>query len=133
MKNYKSKDRSLYILLIKNYIIYTLVMVLLMLGIYFFELLVEESIIQSPRVHKSLGGQELLKAGEYEELDLKELLGSTGYFEVLDESGLLIYSDYSGRNESYTKREIECIPEYNSHDIYTAPCILQRMEKNRHW
>lgn len=120
MKNYKSKDRSLYILLIKNYIIYTLVMVLLMLGIYFFELLVEESIIQSPKVHKPLGGQELLKAGEYEKLDLKELLGSTGYFEVLDESGLLIYSDYSGRNENYTKREIECIPEYNSHDIYTA-------------
>ncbi|MBO5056556.1 MAG: HAMP domain-containing histidine kinase [Lachnospiraceae bacterium] len=120
MKNYKSKDRSLYILLIKNYIIYTLVMVFLMMSIYFFELLVEKSIIQSPRVDKPLGGQELLKAGEYEKLDLKTLLGATGYFVVLDENGQLVYTDNPDRNESYTKREIECIPEYNSPYIYTA-------------
>ncbi|MGN1180239.1 MAG: ATP-binding protein [Suilimivivens sp.] len=114
MKNCKRKEKSLYVLLIKNYIIFTLVLVLLMLGIYFLEVAVLESITQKPKVNRPIGEQELLKTGQYEKLNLKKLLGSTGYFEILDEEGKQIYTDYEGNRESYTERELLCIPEYNA-------------------
>ena len=125
MKNYRRKEKSLYAFLIKNYIVFTLVLILLILGIYFLEIKVEESIILQPRINKPIGGQALLKSGEYEKLNLKVLLGSAGYFEILDEGGERIYTDYEGRGENYTESELACIPAYNStvtfrKRIYTA-------------
>ena len=93
MKSFKGKDRSLYVLLIKNYIIYTLVMVVLMMLIYFGRVFVEKTIIQPPKMNRPLGGRELLESGEYESLTLKKLLGSEGGFEILDCEGHLLYSD----------------------------------------
>lgn len=124
MKSYKRKDKSLYELLIKNYIIFTLVLIFLMLVIYFFEMLVEESIIQSPKVNRPIGGQEFLRSGNYEKLNLKKLLGSAGYFEILDSDGTLIYTDHEGSNECYTKAEIQYIPEYNSPNMFQAAIYL---------
>ncbi|MGN0376750.1 MAG: ATP-binding protein [Suilimivivens sp.] len=118
MKNYKRKEKSLYALLIKNYIVFTLVLILLILGIYFLEIAVEASIIQQPRINKPIGEQELLLAGQYEKLNLKKLLGTAGYFEVLDEKGTLLYTDYDGHGESYTESEIRCIPEYNTTKMF---------------
>ena len=54
MKSFKGKDRSLYVLLIKNYIIYTLVMVVLMMLIYFGRVFVEKTIIQPPKMNRPL-------------------------------------------------------------------------------
>lgn len=119
MKSYKTRDRSLYVLLIKNYIIFTLVMAFLMVMIYFLELFVEESIIQSPKVDRPLGGQEALLSGEYEKLSLKKLLGAAGYIEILDEQRNVIYSDYPEGGEGYTEREVRYIPEYNTPHIYS--------------
>lgn len=119
MKKFKSRDKSFYVLLIKNYIIFTLVMGTLILAIYYMETLVESSIIKTPKVDQPLGGQELLTAGEYVKLDMNQLLGATGYFEVLDEKNQLIYSSSSDHTEHYTEQEIEYIPEYNSHYFYT--------------
>lgn len=118
MKNYKRKEKSLYVLLIKNYIIFTLALAILILGIYFLERKVEESIIQPPKVSKPIGGQELLKAGEYEKLNLKKLFGAAGYFEILNENGEQIYTDYDGQSEHYTEAEIFYIPEYNTTKLF---------------
>ena len=106
MKSFKGRDRSLYVLLIKNYIIYTLVIVVLMMVIYFGRVLVENTIIQAPRVNRPLGGIELLERGEYENLTLKKLLGTQGSFEILDLDGNLIYTDREGDEEGYTAREL---------------------------
>lgn len=124
MKSYKRKEKSLYELLVKNYIIFTLVLALLMLGIYFIEMVVENSILQPPKVDRPIGGQELLKAGNYEKLNLKILLGSSGYFEILDKDASLIYTDYTGSRENYTKEEIRYIPEYNSNKNFLATVYL---------
>ncbi len=114
MKNYKRKEKSLYTLLIKNYIIFTLVLGLLIITVYLAERVMEKNIIQKPRVNRPIGCQELLKAGEYEKLDLKKLLGSAGYFEILDREGKRLYTDHEGSSEDYTQSELACIPEYNT-------------------
>lgn len=119
MKKYKAKDKSLYVLLIKNYVIFTLVMALLMLVVYFFEAWAEERIIQSPRTDRPLGGQELLRAGNYEKLSMEKLLGTSGYFEILDEDGAVVYAQEAGK-ESYTEKEVQYIPEYDAQIVYTA-------------
>lgn len=124
MKSYKRKEKSLYELLVKNYIVFTLVLALLILGIYFIEMLVENSILQSPKVDRPIGGQELLMSGNYEKLNLKILLGSSGYFEILNADGDLIYTDYTGRRENYTKEEIRYIPEYNSDKTFFSTVYL---------
>ena len=64
MKSYKTKEKSLYALLIKNYIIFSLALIFLILGVYILEMKAEEIIIQRPRVNQPIGKQELLKAGE---------------------------------------------------------------------
>lgn len=114
MKNYRRKEKSLYTLLIKNYIIFSLVLLFLILGIYSLEIKAEEIIIKRPKVNRPIGKQELLKAGEYEKLNLEKLLGTEGYFEILDENGGQVYTDYEGLSESYTKSELALIPEYNT-------------------
>lgn len=119
MKSYKTRDRSLYVLLIKNYIIFSLVMVLIMVMLTFLKLFAEKSIIQSPRVDRPLGGQEALLAGEYEKLSLKKLLGAAGFIEVLDENRTLLYSDYGAGSGSYTERELQYIPFYDTSYLYT--------------
>ena len=94
MKSYKTKEKSLYALLIKNYIIFSLALIFLILGVYILEMKAEEIIIQRPRVNQPIGKQELLKSGEYEKLNLGKLLGTEGYFEILDENGKQLYTDY---------------------------------------
>lgn len=118
MKKYKAKDKSLYGLLIKNYIIFSLVMVFLMILIYFLEAFTEEWVMQSPKMNSPLGGQELLENGEYEKLSMKKLLRTSGYFEILDEDLNLVYTDGEIEGEGYTERELSCILEYDSDQIY---------------
>lgn len=118
MKNFKTKEKSLYVLLIKNYIIFSMVTVFLMVAVFLLESLIEESIIQSPKVEDSLGGQELLKEGDYEKLSMKKLLGAAGYFEILDAERKLVYTDQEMEPESYTERELECILPYDTAETY---------------
>lgn len=118
MKSFKSKDKSLYMLLIKNYLIFSLVMVVLMALIYFLEAYAEYRIIQSPRSDRPLGKTELLKEGEYEKLSMNKLLGTSGYFEILDAENKLVYTDYDLEKGEYTEQEIACIPNYDSPEIY---------------
>ncbi len=120
MKSFKTKDKSLYVLLIKNYLIFSLVMVVLMVLIYFLEGYTEEKIIQSPRRDRPIGGLQLLEDGEYEKLSMKKLLGTSGYFEILDADNMLIYTDYDLESEAYTEGEIACILEYNAPEMYTV-------------
>ena len=118
MKRFKSNDKSLYVLLIKNYLIFSLVMVVLMVLIYFLEEAAEKRILQSPRNDGEIGGMQLLEAGEYEKLDMKKLLGTSGYFEILNEENQVIYTDSGMEKEAYTEREIACVLEYDSPEMY---------------
>lgn len=119
MKRYKIKDKSLYVLLIKNYVIFTLVTAVLMLMLYFVKAWAEQQIIQPPQKEKELGGQSLLLAGEYEKLSMKKLLRTSGFFEILDEEQKLLFSDGEEKRD-YTAKEISYIPAYDATISYEA-------------
>ena len=123
MKNSKAGERSLYLLLVKNYIVFTLVMAFLMLGIYGIQMLVGRSIIRSPHTDKPLGGQEFLVTEEYDSLTMKKLLGTSGYFEVVDEQGQVVYSEsditHADNVSAYTEGELQCIQTYDSPYVYS--------------
>ncbi len=119
MKRYQSKDKSLYVLLIKNYVIFTLVMATLMLLLYLAETWAERQIVQPLRREEPLGGRSLLLSGEYDKLSMEKLLGTSGYFEILDKEQKLIYSD-GEESRSYTLQEIAYIPAYDSILTYEA-------------
>ena len=131
MKNYKRKEKSLYELLVKNYIIFTLVLIFLILSIYFLEMFIEQSIIQPPKVNRPIGKQDLLTSGEYEKLSLKKLLGSAGYFEILDTEGNVLYSESEGGHEHYTPEEILYIPEYDSSKLFSATVYTMKDGKKQ--
>lgn len=118
MKNSKTVDRSLYLLLVKNYIVFTLVMAVIVLGIYGLQLLVERSILKQPDMDKPPGAQELLDTEDYEALTMKKLLGTSGYFEVVDGQGNLLYTDrkdvVAKEALSYTMGELQSIQPYDS-------------------
>lgn len=122
MKKYKTKEKSLYTLLIKNYIIFTFVMATLMFLLYFAEAWVENRIIQPPRTEDPIGGEELLKNGDYERLSMKKLLGTSGEFEVLDENGVVIFA--TEEEGEYSPQEIAYIPLYNSPLSYKASTYI---------
>ena len=119
MKRYQTKDKSLYVLLIKNYVVFTLVMAILMLVLYFAEGWAERRILQPPRRNGALGGQNLLLSGEFEKLSMEKLLGTSGYFEILDKEQQLIYSD-TEEQRTYTPKEISYIPAYGTSLTYEA-------------
>lgn len=119
MKRNKAKEKSLYVLLIKNYVLFTLTMAILMLVLYFAQAWAEQQIIKPPRRQEPLGGQSLLLAGEFQKLSMEKLLGSSGYFEILDGEQKLVFSDGKGKRE-YTKTEISYIPAYDASFIYEA-------------
>lgn len=112
----------------KNHIIFSLVLFFLMLGIYFAKAVVEKIILEPPKVNKPIGGQEYLLSGDYEQLTMKELIGSKGFFEILDKEGKLLYTspekkslDEPIRNgRKYTEGEIRCIPRYNANLHFSA-------------
>ena len=119
MKNYKAKDKSLYGLLIRNYVIFTLTMAVLMLVLYFVQDWVEQRIMQPSRRGEALKREHLLRAGEYEKLSVKKMLGATGFFEVLNGELCVVFTD-GEEIRQYTEEEISYIPTYDASLIYNA-------------
>ncbi len=118
MKKFKGNEKSLYTLLVKSYFIFSLVLVVLMVVLYFLQKIAEDRIMQPPRSDGKLGGMEQLLAGEYQNLNMQKLLGTSGYFEILNEENQVIYTDFQIQREAYTDREVFCILEFDSSEIY---------------
>lgn len=112
------KSGSFFALLIKQYIIFTLVVVILIYSLIIIEKQIENTILRYPRIDRPLGQQELILAGKYKQLKMKKMLGTDGYFEVLDKDHKVIYSDRPEIQNTYSELEIRCIPEYDSNESY---------------
>lgn len=105
-------------LLIKQYMIFTLVVIMLIFILISIENQIESRILNSPRIDRPLGQQELILEGKYKQLKMKKLLGTDGYFEVLDKNNKVIYSDKPEIQNTYSEQVVRCIPEYDSNEYY---------------
>ncbi len=75
-----------------------------------------------------LSGKELLVAGEYEKLSMEKLLGQTGYFEIVDAQGTVVFSDDEFQRQNYTVQELGFILPYDSPEYYEVTAY--RSEEN---
>lgn len=130
MKKYKTKDKSLYVLLVRNYVIFTLTMAVLMLVLYLVQDWTEQRIMQPPRRGESLKKEHLLRAGEYEKLSVKKMFGAAGYFEVLNEELNVVFSD-GKESRQYSREELSYIPFYDTSLFYDATEYITDEGKKR--
>ncbi len=91
-----------------------------MLLLYVLQEKAEEKIMRFPKNDGKLGGIQELVSGEYEKLNMDKLLGTSGYFEILNEDNKVVYTDSDTGEANYTEREVECILEYDSPLQYMA-------------
>lgn len=91
MKSYKKKEKSLYTLLIKNYVIFAAVLLLAVQILGLLEELMDQKIARLPRIDHPVGEQEKLADEDYGSLSMKALLGTEGYFDIYSSGRKVIH------------------------------------------
>lgn len=117
MKKDKRNKGSFFSLLIKNYIAFTVINIILVVSVFSLGTLALAAHLKMPK--GDINSQiKLLEKGEYEHIKPYTLVGSNGYFEILNSENKIIYtSDSSRSGREYTKRELNCIQNYSG-DVY---------------
>lgn len=118
MKKFKKKDKSLYVLIIRNYLIFSLVMVGLMLLFYLAQGMLKERLAGRSAADWELSGKEFLLAGNYDALSMEKLLGHPGFFEIADDTGMVIYPKESAGKKQYSAQELSFILPFDSQERY---------------
>ncbi|QAT43353.1 HAMP domain-containing sensor histidine kinase [Aminipila luticellarii] len=112
MKKDKRKKGSFFSLLIKNYIAFTVVNVILVLSIFSLGTLALGAHLKMAKGDIS-SSVKLLEKGQYERVKPYTLVGPKGYFEILDKNNKVVYTSDQKRSRGvYTKGELECIQDY---------------------
>ncbi|QHI73001.1 hypothetical protein [Aminipila terrae] len=113
MKKDKRKKGSFLSLLVKNYIAFTVINVILVISIFSLGTLALAAHLKMPK--GDITPQiKLLEKGQYERIKPYTLVGPKGYFEILDSHNKVIYtSDNSKIRSGYTKGELQCIQDYS--------------------
>ena len=121
MKNLrKTKGSSFFSLLIKNYVLFTIVNIIILYAICVMGIYIMSRSLDYPYSEPS-SQRDILESGNYEKLNVNKIAGNRGYIEILDEKNKVIYR--SGKIEkkvnSYTDKEVEYIPNYEENTFST--------------
>lgn len=110
MKRCKKERGGIFLLLIKNYIFFSIV--ILALGIIISTLL-NMAFERTSEFALGLNDKDiqLLMEEKFNKLNVKSIAGLYGVIEVLDENNHIIYSSSNNKKE-YTERELNLIPNY---------------------
>lgn len=108
---------SLFSLMIKNYILFTFATIVVFVLLVETYSVIEDKYIDYPQVEKFYGMINEWNNGEYSKIASENLLGFEGYFEVLDDTGKVIYKSSSvySKRESYSLKELELINDWNDY------------------
>ncbi|MCR4956161.1 MAG: HAMP domain-containing histidine kinase [Lachnospiraceae bacterium] len=104
MKNKRVSHKSILSLLVKNYVVVTVFVLFFCTSLigYFRKHALHE--YDYPRVSYLEAHEDLLRAGEYDKINDKRLLGSGGFFEILDEDCNIIYT--TKKKVPFTQKEL---------------------------
>lgn len=110
LKNSK-KNKSFFSLLIKNYIAFTVVNIIVLLII-----VIAWMIFTSRSLNMPIGTIQsqisILENRDFHKFQVEDIAGANGYIEILDKSGKVIYnSRKTFSRKAYTSREISCIAD----------------------
>lgn len=97
-------------LLVRNFLIFTLVLVLAAVGLFSFTSWQFSNLVLHSEPEDILKYEKHLIAGEYGRIPIKKLFGARSSIEVLDAEGTLLYSSGVATHTAYTQKELACIP-----------------------
>lgn len=109
MKKNEKEGKSILRLLVKNYIILTVVLfvfIVILLEIYTYQ---ANRINVRPDVDRIVAQRNNFELGYYDVLDAEKILGRLGFYEVFDELGHLLYSSDSNKKVLFTARELSLV------------------------
>lgn len=110
IKNRRPHVHTFFSLLVRNFLIFTLVLVLAAVALFSFNSWQFSSLVLHSEPEDILKYEKHLIAGEYGRLPVKKLFGSRSSIEVLDANGVLLYSSGVATHSAYTPGELACIP-----------------------
>ncbi|MEG0291932.1 MAG: HAMP domain-containing sensor histidine kinase [Anaerovoracaceae bacterium] len=115
MKINKKKNVTVFALLLKNYILFTIAIVIIISFLYGLSIYV----YSSEELDKTyFGTAKYLSAVEtdrYDKLSVEKIAGKHGYIEIVEPSGEVIFSSKDDdKSKKYTKTELLCIRPYNA-------------------
>lgn len=109
------KNSSLFKLLIRHYIGFTLAIITVAIVLYGLSYLKVLGILKEPQVANLINYEEEIKSGEYDKIPVEKLLGRGGFIEILDAHNKSIYrSNKEEGPNTYTEAELEVIEDYPS-------------------
>lgn len=116
MKKCKRKQGGIFLLLIKYYVIFTVIV--MVCGIIISSI---ANLILEKTYTFSLGLTDkekvILSEENFNKLNIKKIAGINGVVEILDENNNIIFNSNKNDNkDSYTKREVDFIPNYNCYN-----------------
>ncbi|MEG1929788.1 MAG: HAMP domain-containing sensor histidine kinase [Anaerovorax sp.] len=114
------KNRNFLSLLVKNYVVFTLSLLAVLIIIYLIFTMRMNHILEGPNVSGLVDSWNQPSVTAYDELDVKGFLGNKGYIVVVDDNNNIVYkSDLDSKENRYTPGELACIPDY-SKNIYVT-------------
>ena len=129
MKN-KRPSGSLFSLLARSYLLFTLTLLLIVVGIFLlwnYHL----SSLYKPAQWAALLDDPALSQGDYDAL--RRYLGNSGdSFAVYDPTGALVYAPADDFDASYTQQEFSCIPPYDTYTLIDSYDLSQHKSNVRY-
>ena len=118
MKSSRKKRGSIFLLLIRNYIFFSIIIMIIWVIINFLLLIFVDKNSQFG-LGLSENDKKLLVEEKFDKLNVKSIAGLNGEIEILDENNDIIYSS-SNNKHKYTERELNLIHNYEEDCIYTT-------------
>lgn len=131
MKSKKRKKGNFFTLLICNYILFTLLLVVVLSAFFVIGMFITGEKVMGNDPEGVLKYRNIISEGRYTELPLKKLFGDGCYIIVLDENLHPVYkSNHESEVDNFDKDEIEYIPLYTmGFHMYKEEFINQKNEK----
>lgn len=131
----KRNKSNFFTILVRNYIIFTGVIVITIIGILWFMDYEVEKIINEPKVKELVDYASIIsynESGEINEERIHELIGKNSFIQILDKNNNVIYESNPGKAKNkFTDKELEYIPNYydNSYvDVHSY--VNDKKQKN---
>lgn len=117
MKKYKKERGGIFLLLIRSYIFFSIIVVLSGIAIGIFSMIMIEK-ISGATLEITDNDKKILRNEEFDKLDLRSIAGYGGIIEILDENNDVIYTSSNESNKSsYTERELKLIQDYEYDNV----------------
>jgi len=107
----KNQKGGLTLLLTRNYILFSLLLLLCAIGIYSATMTMISRKISIPDAHNIDKYEKYLKSGNYSDISANDMLGNDSSFTILAADGSLEYASSKKISETFSPEELQCIPD----------------------